>query len=72
MICTPHVEEEGKRPVKLKPAQDEREAWVMEAARRAYRLAKEKLHKARDPASSKEAYEAVWEASDDIGKGAED
>jgi len=58
----------GKRPVKLKPAQDEREARVMEAARRAYRLAKEKLHEARDPAASKEAYEAVWEASDDIGK----
>ncbi len=52
----------------FKPAQDEREARVMEAARRAYRLAKEKLHEARDPASSKEAYEAVWEATDDIGK----
>jgi hypothetical protein len=58
----------SKRPVKLKPAQDEREAQVMEAARRAYRLAREKLHEARDPASSKEAYEAVWAASDDIGK----
>ncbi|MEO0322620.1 MAG: hypothetical protein AAF447_06665 [Myxococcota bacterium] len=49
-------------------AQDEREARVMEAARTAYRLAKEKLHEARDPASSKEVYEAVWEASDGIGK----
>jgi len=58
----------GTGPVKLKPAQDEREARVMEAARRAYRLAKEKLHEARDPAASKEAYEAVWEATDDIGK----
>ncbi len=52
--------------MKLKPAQNEREARVME--RRACRLAKEELHEARDPAASKEAYEAVWEASDDIGK----
>ncbi len=43
----------GKRPVKLKPAQDGREARVMEAARRAYGLAKEKLHEARDAVSSK-------------------
>lgn len=39
----------------------------MEAARRAYRLTKEKLHEARDPAASKAAYEAVWAATDDIG-----
>lgn len=57
----------GDRPVRLE-AKDEREARVMEAARRAYRLAKEKLHEARDPASSKEAYKAVWAATDDIGK----
>ena len=40
----------------------------MEAAQRAYRLAKEKLHGARDPASSKAAYESVWKASDEVGK----
>lgn len=40
----------------------------MEAARRAYRLAKDKLHEARDPASSKEAYESVWAATDEVGK----
>jgi len=40
----------------------------MEAAQRAYRLAKEKLHEARDPASSKAAYESVWKASDEVGK----
>lgn len=49
-------------------ARDEREAHVMEAARRAYRLAKEKLHEARDPASSKKAYGLVWAASDAVGK----
>ena len=58
----------SRRSVKFEPPRDEHEARVMEAARRAYRLAKEKLHEARDPATSKEAYEAVWEASDDIGK----
>ena len=58
----------GRRPVKFEPPRDEREARVMEAARRAYRLAKRKLHDARDPAASKEAYEAVWEASDEVGK----
>jgi len=58
----------GKRPVKFQPPRDEREARVMEAARRAYRLAKDKLHEARDPASSKEAYEAVWEATDEVGQ----
>ncbi len=57
----------GEGPVPLDPAQDEREARVMEAARRAYRLAKEKLHEARDPAASKEAYEAVGAASDEVG-----
>lgn len=51
----------GRRPAKFEPPQDEREARVMEAARRAYRLAKDKLQEARDPASSKEAYESVWE-----------
>jgi hypothetical protein len=40
----------------------------MEAARRAYRLAKDRLHEARDPASSKEAYEAVWAATDEVGR----
>lgn len=40
----------------------------MEAARRAYRLAKDKLHEARDPASSKEAYETVWAATDEVGR----
>ena len=59
---------QGKRPVKFEPPQDEREARVMEAARRAYRLAKDKLHEARDPASSKEAYEAVWAATDEVGQ----
>lgn len=49
-------------------ARNEREARVMEAARRAYRLAQQKLHEARDPAASKEAYEAVWDATDDVGK----
>ncbi|MFK7986672.1 MAG: hypothetical protein AB8I08_11660 [Sandaracinaceae bacterium] len=58
----------GERPVAVKPARDEREARVMEAARRAYRVAKDKLHEARDPASSKEAYEAVWAATDEVGK----
>jgi len=58
----------GKGSVKLEPARDEREARVMEAARRAYRLAKQKLHEARDPASSKEAYEAIWAAFDEAGK----
>ena len=58
----------GKRPVEFEPPQDEREARVMEAARRAYRLAKDKLHEARDPASSKEAYEAVWAATDEVGQ----
>ena len=58
----------GQGPVQLEPAQDEREARVMEAARRAYRLAKDKLHEARDPASSKEAYESVWEAADEVGR----
>jgi hypothetical protein len=57
----------GDRPVRLE-AKNEREARVMEAARRAYRLAQEKLHEARDPASSKKAYEAVWAATDEIGK----
>lgn len=60
-------QKKGKGPVQLGPAQDAREARVMEAARRAYRLAKEKLHEARDPAASKEAYESVWAASDEIG-----
>ncbi|MCB9629694.1 MAG: hypothetical protein H6725_20180 [Sandaracinaceae bacterium] len=50
------------------PAQDANEARVMEAARSAYRLAKKKLHDARDPASSKAAYEAVWAAVDEVGK----
>ena len=60
-----HAEEEkSKRPVEFVASQDEREARVTEAARRAYRLANEKLHEARDPAAPKEAYEAVWEASD--------
>lgn len=58
----------GEGPVQIEPPQDEREARVMEAARRAYRLAKDKLHEARDPASSKEAYESVWAASDEVGR----
>ncbi len=57
----------GEGPVHIEAARDEREARVMEAARRAYRLAKEKLHEARDPASSKAAYEAVWAAADEVG-----
>jgi hypothetical protein len=57
-----------KKGLQFEPPKDEREARVMEAARRAYRLAKEKLHEARDPASSKEAYKAVWAATDEIGK----
>ncbi len=58
----------GKRPLKFMAPQDDREARVMEAARRAYRLAKDKLHEARDPASSKEAYESVWAATDEVGQ----
>lgn len=49
-------------------ARDKGEARVIEAARRAYRLSKKKLHEARDPAASKEAYEAVWAATDDVGR----
>lgn len=48
-----------KKGPQFEPPKDEREARVMEAARRAYRLAKEKLHEARDAASSKEAYKAM-------------
>ncbi len=44
------------------------EARVIEAARRAYLLTKEKLHEARDPAASKKAYEEVWAATDEVGK----
>jgi hypothetical protein len=55
------------RSVRLE-ARNEREARVMEAARRVYRLAQERLQEARDPASSKEAYEAVWAATDEVGK----
>ncbi len=58
----------GEGPVQIEPAQNEREARVMEAARRAYRLAKDRLHEARDPASSKAAYEAVWSATDEVGQ----
>lgn len=57
-----------RRPLKFEPPKDAREARVMEAARKAYRLAKEKLHEARDPASSKAAYESVWAATDEVGK----
>ena len=57
-----------KRPIHLRPAKDAGEARVIEAARRAYRLSKEKLHDARDPATSKEAYEAVWAATDEVGR----
>lgn len=53
---------------RFEPPRNAHEARVMEAARRAYRLAKDKLHEARDPASSKEAYEAVWAATDEVGK----
>lgn len=49
-------------------AKDSGEARVIEAARRAYRLAQQRLHDARDPAASKEAYEAVWAATDEMGK----
>lgn len=49
-------------------AKDEREARVMEAARRMYRLAQQKLRGARDPAASKKAYEAIWKAVDEVGK----
>ncbi len=62
------AKKKGKRPSKFEPPRDAREARVMEAARRAYRLAKEKLHEARDPAASKAAYESVWAATDDVGK----
>jgi hypothetical protein len=58
----------SKSGVSFEPPRDDREARVMEAARRAYRLAKDKLHEARDPASSKEAYEAVWAATDEVGQ----
>jgi len=57
----------GKRPAKFEPPRDQGEARVMEAARRAYRLAKKELHEARDPESSKKAYEAVWAATDEVG-----
>lgn len=62
------AKKKGKRPLKFQPPKDEREARVMEAARRAYRLAQEKLHEARDPAASKEAYESVWAATDEVGR----
>ncbi len=52
----------------FEPPRNEREARVMEAARRACRLAQQKLRTARDPAASKEACEAVWEASDEVGR----
>ncbi len=52
----------------FEPPRDEREARVMEAARRAYRLGQQKLRAAREPAASKEAYEAIWEASDEVGR----
>ena len=58
----------GERGIPLKDARDAGEARVIEAARHAYRLAKEKLHDARDPAASKAAYESVWAATDDVGK----
>ncbi len=57
----------GKRPATFEPPRDKGEARVMEAARRAYRLAKKELHEARDPESSKKAYEAVWAATDEVG-----
>lgn len=60
--------QKGRRGPRFEPPRDDREARVMEAARRAYRLAKEKLHDARDPASSKEAYESVWAATDEVGQ----
>lgn len=56
-----------REPAGFEPPRDKREARVMEAARRAYRLAKEKLQEAREPAASKEAYEAVWKATDEVG-----
>jgi len=57
-----------KDTVRIKDARNAAEARVIEAARQAYRTAREKLHEARDPAASKEAYEAVWQATDEVGQ----
>jgi hypothetical protein len=62
------AKKKGDGSIPIEGARNAGEARVMEAARRAYRLAQEKLHDARDPASSKAAYESVWAASDEVGK----
>jgi hypothetical protein len=62
------AKKKGDGSIPIESALSAGEARVMEAARRAYRLAQEKLHDARDPASSKAAYESVWAASDEVGK----
>lgn len=56
------------RRVAVAAARDAGEARAMEAARRMYRLARQKLGDARDPAASKEAYEAIWKAVDEVGR----
>lgn len=62
------AKKKSERGIPVKDARSAGEARVIEAARRAYRLAQEKLHDARDPASSKAAYESVWAATDEVGK----
>lgn len=54
--------------IRIEHARNAAEARVVEAALQAYRCARAKLREARDPASSKAAYEAVWQATDDVGQ----
>jgi len=62
------MKKRSNKPIDIEPARDAGEARAMAAARRAYRIARERLHEARDPSASKAAYEAVWEATDDVGQ----
>lgn len=57
-----------KHPIRVLPAVDAGEAAAIEAARRAYREARRKLRAAYDPLASKEAYESVWKATDELGR----
>ena len=49
-------------------AQDTREAAFLRKAQAAYRSSRRELHEARDPLSSKAAYEGVWESMDAMGR----
>lgn len=49
-------------------ARDAAEARFLERAQAVFRESRRQLHEARDPLSSKAAYEAVWKSMDEVGR----